>query len=418
LVVVLLTGITLYRVDETKGFLRFWADWNYSGYQDTSGTATANHRPKAWPEFHALIEQMQALPAGRALWEGGGSIDAYGSSLALMMLPYFTHGHTSSMEGLYYESSATTPYHFMAAATLEGAGNASNPVRGLDYRTISDFDLGVHYLRMLGVNYYLAYSTDARAKADANAGLEKVATVRDRDGKPPLGWAIYKVRDAPLVQPLANEPVVATGIHSGTQSECFGTPKPTAAPGETAPSDPSLAPWECMSAAWWNTPSALDRPLAADGPASWARVPADRAANAKRTKLPAVKVSNTRSTDDTVSFDVSRTGVPVLVKVSDYPNWAVHGAQGPYRVTPNFMVVVPTSKHVELHYTRTPAEWAGIGGSALGLVGLAGLVLLGRPARRRRAHPSSEPALEPDDRPEVGPVSDSAESDGPSPALR
>ena len=137
--------------------------------------------------------------------------------------------------------------------------------------------------------------------------------------------------------------------------------------------------------------------FAADGPASWARVPADRAAKFERTALPAVEVSNTRSTDDTVSFDVSRTGVPVLVKVSDYPNWAVRGAEGPYRVTPNFMVVVPTSKHVELHYTRTPAEWAGIGGSLLGLVGLAGLVVLGRPARRRRAHPSSQPAPGPDE---------------------
>jgi hypothetical protein len=392
LVVVLLTVVTLVRVDATRGFLRFWADWNYSGYQDTSGVATADHRPKAWPEFHALIDEMRALPPGRALWEGGGSIDAYGSSLALMMLPYFTDGHTSSMEGLYYESSGTTPYHFMAASTLEGAGNASNPVRGLDYRDITDFDLGVEYLRMLGVNYYLAYSTDARAAADANPGLERVATVPDRDAKPPTGWAIYEVADAPLVQPLANQPVVATGIHGGTQSECFGTPKPQAAAGADAPTDPSLAPWECLAASWWNTPDALDRPLAADGPASWVRVPADRAAEAKRTPLPDVEVSKTHSTDDSVSFDVSRTGVPVLVKVSDYPNWAVRGAEGPYRVTPNFMVVVPTEKHVELHYTRTPAEWAGIAATMLGLVGLVGLVLLGRPARRRKAHPSNQPA--------------------------
>jgi hypothetical protein len=242
------------------------------------------------------------------------------------------------------------------------------------------------------VNYYLAYSADARARADANAGLEKVATVPDRDGKPPEGWAIYEVADAPLVQPLANQPVVATGIHSGTQSECFGSPEPEAAAGADAPTDPSLTPWECLAAAWWNTPDALDRPLAADGPASWARVPADRAGAAKRTPLPEVEVSSTRSTDDSVSFDVSRTGVPILVKVSDYPNWEVRGAAGPYRVTPNFMVVVPTAKHVELHYRRTPAEWAGIAGTLLGMAGLAGLVLLGRPARRRKGHPSSQPA--------------------------
>jgi hypothetical protein len=210
--------------------------------------------------------------------------------------------------------------------------------------------------------------------------------------------------------------VVATGIHGGTQSECFDTPAPEATAGNEAPRDPSLTPWECLSAAWWDTPDALDRPLAADGPASWARVPADRAADAARTPLPEVEVSNTRMNDDSVSFDVSRTGVPVLVKVSEYPNWAVRGADGPYRVTPNFMVVVPTSEHVELYYTRTPAEWAGIAGTLLGIAGLAGLVLLGRPARRRKVHPSNQPA--PDAAASAGGSSDAGSSDAGDPDVR
>ena len=181
-----------------------------------------------------MIEQMRALPAGRAMWEGGGSIDAYGSSLAMMMLPYFTHGHTTSMEGLYYESSGTTPYHFMAVSTLEGPGNASNPVRGLDYRDISDFDLGVEYLRMLGVRYYLAYSSAGAAKADANTGLRKVATVPDTDGKPPQGWAIYEVADVPLVQPLPASPssrrastVAPSRSASATRAHGRGAATPT-----------------------------------------------------------------------------------------------------------------------------------------------------------------------------------------------
>ncbi len=77
---------------------------------------------------------MGDLPAGRAMWEGGQAIDTYGTSLALMLLPYWTDGRIASMEGLYYESAATTPFHFMAVAPLSGPGNASNPVRGLDYR--------------------------------------------------------------------------------------------------------------------------------------------------------------------------------------------------------------------------------------------------------------------------------------------
>ena len=67
--------------------------------------------------------------------------------------------------------------------------------------------------------------------------------------------------------------------------------------------------------------------------------------------------------------------MPVLVKVSYFPNWKAKGADGPYRVTPNFMVVVPTSTHVELTYGYT---WAEGMGWVLTFIGLAGAVLLNR----------------------------------------
>ena len=90
-----------------------------------------------------------------------------------------------------------------------------------------------------------------------------------------------------------------------------------------------------------------------------------------------MKVSNIRSTDDSISFDVSRTGVPVMVKTSYFPNWEVEGGKGPYRATPDFMVVVPTSRHVSLTYGTTSAEWLGRVGTLVGLAGLGGLVWWG-----------------------------------------
>ena len=54
----------------------------------------------------------------------------------------------------------------------------------------------------------------------------------------------------------------------------------------------------------------------------------------------------------TLSFHVDQVGVPVLVKVSYFPNWEVDGAEGPYRVAPNMMVVVPTEQR------RPPARTA------------------------------------------------------------
>ena len=140
-----------------------------------------------------------------------------------------------------------------------------------------------------------------------------------------------------------------------------------------------------------------DVALAAGGPDSWARVPVrelEPTANvfnlpaigtgvnvdAPRVQVAPARVSRIRTSDDRISFDVDRTGSPVLVKTSYFPNWKASGARGPWRVTPNFMVVVPTSRHVSLHYGWTPIDLLGF---ALTLTGLAGVVLLAWWGRHR-----------------------------------
>lgn len=390
-----LAGAVLYGVHANRGYLPFWVNWNYSGYQDTTGT-----KPKPWAEYHDLMTTMEALPPGRALWEGGGAIDAYGTSLALELLPHFTGGRIDSMEGLYFESSATTPYHFLAAATLEGPGNASNPVRGLHYRSLSDFGLGVRYLQLLGVRYYLAHSDEARAAAEADDRLREVATVPDRDGRPPDGWTVFEVERSRLVEPLTSTPVVVVGARARRAEACYG------ASGRGADVGPVLDAWQCLSVRWFDDPAALDRPLAAGGPRSWPRIDAEQvrrgrfAPAGEPDRLPEVVVGDVSAGDDRISFDVSRTGVPVLVRVSAFPNWRARGADGPWRATPNFMVVVPTSRHVELVYARTPAEWLGFLGTLAGVAGLVALVVVDR---RRRPEGSEPPDGADGDGAPVGP---------------
>jgi hypothetical protein len=120
--------------------------------------------------------------------------------------------------------------------------------------------------------------------------------------------------------------------------------------------------------------------LAADGPKDWPRIAnADQVEDQVPIKEP-VKVNYIGTSDDRISFDVDRVGLPVLVKASYFPNWQAKGAKGPYRVSPNLMVVIPTSKHVDLHYGRAAPDWLGIG---LTLVGLAGVVWLFRRDRAR-----------------------------------
>jgi hypothetical protein len=364
---VIVAGVAIWRVYATTDFITFWAKWNYSGYEHTGSESDT----KVYPEFKGLVDSVDGLPPGRALWEGGGSLGAYGTPLAPMLLPYFTDGRIASMEGLYYESSATTPYHFLSVATLAGPGNASNPQRNLPYRSLVEFDVGVRYLQKLGVRYYLAFSDQAKEEAAKSSALVPIATTTDVDGQAPLGWTVYEVRDAPLVEALGERPVVIPGV--------------------------SIRDWQDeVAVPWWDAPtrtpaearelSLLDRPLVGDGPSSWvrARPPGASRADSPDPKLPAsatvprdalppVEVTDMRTTDNSVSFRVSRTGVPVMVKTSYFPNWTASGANGPWRATPNFMVVVPTSREVRLEYSTTTAEQLGRVGTVAGVLGVAGL---------------------------------------------
>ena len=69
----------------------------------------------------------------------------------------------------------------------------------------------------------------------------------------------------------------------------------------------------------------------------------------------------------------------MLVKVSYFPNWHASGADGPWRVTPNLMVVVPTSHDVTLTYGGSSADTLGLLAPLIGLVAL--LAALRRPDR-------------------------------------
>ena len=110
--------------------------------------------------------------------------------------------------------------------------------------------------------------------------------------------------------------------------------------------------------------------------------------------MPKTHVSDVIETDNAVSFHVSRIGTPVLVKVSYFPNWQASGATGPYRVTPNLMVVVPTAHDVVLHYGDTPSNRVGQALSVVGVLLLLFVVIRPRLSNRRR--PGRGDRAEPD----------------------
>ncbi len=183
-----------------------WAAWNYSGYQG---------KP-AWPEYHDLMTTMGRVGArygcGRAMWEYAPSENRFGTTMALMLLPYWTNNCIDSMEGLFFESSATTPYHFLDQAEL--SSQPSNPQVGLPYGQLNVAE-GVTHLQMLGVRYYIAFSPLAVAEANADPQLRFIAQTRAWPS-PGVRWRIYLIKSSPMVEGLASEPNVVSGLASRT----------------------------------------------------------------------------------------------------------------------------------------------------------------------------------------------------------
>jgi len=323
-----------------------WAQWNYSGYQ----------AKPAWPEYHDLMTTMQRIAnrygCGRAMWEYNSSENRFGTPMALMLLPYWTNNCVDSMEGLFFESSATTPYHFLNQAEL--SASPSNPQVGLPYGNL-DVTEGVEHLQMLGVKYYIAFSPAVIAQADADPNLRLVGQTKAWP-TPGVRWRVYLIKDSSLVQPLTTMPNVVAGLTSRVG-------------------------WLNANTTWWLDPKLWRTVAASGGPAAWPRATSISTMNSTIT-LPSDTVTSVRMGTQSVSFHVSTLGVPVLVKISYFPRWHALGATGPYRVSPNLMVVVPTSHDVSLTYTNTPA--LSVANLVSNLTALVGVVILLLAWRRRR----------------------------------
>lgn len=336
-------GITNHAASSIPG----WSSWNYSGYE----------RKKSYREYYDIITTMEGVGesegCGRAMWEYSPDLDRYGTPMALMLMPFWTDGCIGSMEGLYFESSSSTPFHFLNQSTL--SDSPSRAQRDLPYQSFN-LDLGIRQLQTTGVRYYMAQSDAAIEAAATHSDLTEVARSEP--------WVVYRVAHSELVSALSFEPVVAEGL---------------------AEDDPLVenrfdSGWLAAAVQYYNSAEPYSVIPAEDGPSEWQRV--ELLSQELGQPIEPALVSNIVVDTSRLSFEVDQVGVPVLVKVSYFPNWKASGADGPWRAGPNLMVVVPTDKMVTLSYGRTWLDWLGM---LMSLVGLALLVVVSGWEFRRRS---------------------------------
>ncbi|MCH1514831.1 MAG: hypothetical protein L7S61_06900 [Acidimicrobiales bacterium] len=310
---------------------RSWALWNFEGYEARTGDSTGG----GWEELVDFVvtmdDQARDYGCGRLMWEYSSELTRYGTPMAPMLMPHWTDGCIGSMEGLYFESSTTTPFHFLIQSELSTA--PSRAQRDLPYRSF-DIDAGIDHLQQFGVKYYAASSQVATEQAKQHSSLTQIANSGP--------WTIFKVKNSELVTQLDFEPAVFTQLE---HSEWL---------------DPSVEVFQKGSQAVVRTLGGMDH---------WQYV--DLEEEPERIGLPRVEISEINVDTDRIEFKVDEIGVPVIVKTSYFPNWKVEGARGPWRATPNLMVVVPTEKEVTLDYSRSSVEVVSILLTLFGLISLA-----------------------------------------------
>jgi len=326
-VIVLALNVTVAGIHDLPG----WVRWNFTGYEGKDN----------FTQYDNLLRTLDTLPGGRVMWEANSDLGRYGTPMALMLVPYWTESQ-ASMEGLFFESSLSTPFHFLNASEL--SEKPSNPVRGLTYRPLN-VERGVRHLEVFGVDYYVAWTDAAKLSAD-EAGLTKIIDVDP--------WTVYALPETPLVEIAQYQPTVFTGEE----------------------------PFVDAALNWYDDIDGLDTWMVVDGPRHWPEVsdvegPFGGSAEFDTT---GAEVTDISIEDHRISFRTDAIGVPHLVKVSYFPAWSASGADGPYRAAPSLMVVVPTEEEVVLEFKNGVPENIGLIITAVTLVGLLAWQL-------RRRHP-------------------------------
>ena len=295
----------------TLSYLPHWLNWNFSGYESKNN----------WADITTLYEGLDTLEPGRIMWEPNPDLNKYGTPMVLMTIPMFTDHQ--SVEGLYFDSSITTPFHFLTVSGV--AERPSNPVGGLTYIN-GEFDKGFRLMEDLGVDYFIAYTSSIKDKANKDENFnflfsndvfnvysinsEKVELVEDN---------LYIFESPDFYERLRNAVLREGGEQSFFES------------------------------AYKSFKDELNYKIIENYDESFAN-PSD-----KNTTL---LISDLNIQNELITFKTNKPNQLHLIKVSYFPNWKIKNGYGPFRISPSFMAVIPKDEFVEIKFESSNVEKA------------------------------------------------------------
>ncbi|MBM3700357.1 MAG: hypothetical protein FJW68_05515 [Actinobacteria bacterium] len=313
-----------------------WARHNFTGFEEK----------EEWQTYNSLMTYLDSLPYGRVMFEFDKEIiQKYGTPRSFELIPFWTS--QAGMEGLLVESSITAPFHYINQAELSVKPRGT--VAG--WKTASrNYYAAIKHLKFMNITYIMASSPEVIEELDSDSSVVFLNKIEP--------YYFYEIAgENNYVEVMANMPYRYS-------------------PEEN---------WILEMRDWYLNPDNTDNPVVRD----------DGSAGLSGFKLidkkdlgavPDNPFNNEVSRDDSIlyehverekiTFTTTAVGVPHLVKMSYFPNWQAKGADGPYLVSPSFMMVIPTDNQVTLYYGMAFANKLGAALTSFGWAIIAAVVII------------------------------------------
>ena len=295
----------------TLSYLPHWLNWNFSGYESKNN----------WSDITTLYEGLDSLEPGRIMWEPNSDLNKYGTPMVLMTIPMFTDHQ--SVEGLYFDSSITTPFHFLTVSGL--AERPSNPVGGLTYIN-GEFDKGFRLMEELGVDYFIAYTSSIKDKANESENFNFLFSNEV--------FNVYSINTKKVE-------LVEDNLHIFESPDFYDRLKNAVL---REGSEQSF-----FESAYKSFKDELNHKIIENY---------DESLSVRSESNADLLISDLNIQNELITFKTNKPNQLHLIKVSYFPNWKIKNGYGPFRISPSFMAVVPKDEFVEIRFESSNVEKA------------------------------------------------------------
>ena len=288
-----------------------WASYNYSGYET---------KPY-WKIYSLMMEYIKTKPEGRYMVEQDhDNLSKLGTTRAFELIPFWTD--SSVMEGLLVEGSFTSPFHFVNQALL--SKKPSNAIPGLKQPPMN-INTGIQNLKMMNIGYMIASSPEVISELDKNSDAELMAKFD--------AFYFYKINTSGrYIEVLKNIPVKVK------TDEWYDTVMPWFKKYDT---NKTYIIWDQGEKGLDEFKTVLPPDVIRENDTAYSQ----------KGEVISESVENER-----ITFKTTALGIPHIIKISYFPNWKAEGADGPFAISPSFMMVIPRQEEVTLYYGSTTTD--------------------------------------------------------------